>query len=108
MTIKEAIQANLQIEADNLVDKVIIDRGLTASETYTSSYTGEVEIATAFIYKHLALHPNFKEGGLSISINPDKYLKIANDIFRKYNLLDEVIQGTQPQITIFNIEDTLN
>jgi len=107
MTIKEALQAEVHIDNEALIDKILIDRALDASATYTAADHDAVEIASAFFYKYQALHPDFKEGGLSIKVNAKQLLKTANAIFIKYNMNDEVVR-IKPKIKILNINESIN
>ena len=90
MTNKEALQSILPVEVDKLIDKIFIDLQINGGEDYTIDNKDNIEIASAYCLKSIATQPEFKEGGLSIKINPVQLLKQANKIFLKHNLTDEV------------------
>lgn len=95
MTNKQALQSQISnsIEPpDYLLDKVLIDNGVDGSADYSSGNYEIIELCSAYVYKVLATEPNFKQGSLAISnAQADNFMKIANNIFKKYGKLDEVI-----------------
>ena len=91
MTIREAL---VSFFGDvTVIDTVLIERNLIPSDEYSSLNTSDVEIARAFILKYLYTNFDFSEGKLSIKYSRSAMAIEANRIFKKYQLLDEIIGG---------------
>jgi len=92
MTKKEALTSLIPIDRTLLIDKVLEDRGIAGTAVYVATDYAEIEIASAFVFRNLALEPDFKEGGLMISNKQaNNFIKRANNIFTKYGMTDELI-----------------
>lgn len=75
---------------DNTFNRVLIDRGITASAVYAGK-TEAFELAVADIYMQLATSANISEGGYNVSLSDKKILlQNANDIYTKYNRQEAV------------------
>jgi len=86
MTILEAIKSTVAGYplSDNTYLRVLADRGLTSSATYTGK-SQEFELATADIYMTLVSATNITEGGFSVSVtDKGNFREMANAIYLKY------------------------
>lgn len=71
--------------ADGIFQKVLIDRGLTATAEYTSK-SEQFDLATADVYMVLVTAANISEGGYQVSVtDKSNFLKMANAIYQKWN-----------------------
>ena len=98
MTKKEVLTAKVSAfeVPEASIDVALIDAGITGSETYAKADFDEVELAKAYLYKDLAVNPDFKQGSLSISNSQaGKLLAEANRIFKKNGLLSEYSRRTK-------------
>jgi hypothetical protein len=88
MTNLEAIKAQVIYPLpDNSFKKVLTDRGLTDSDTYSSDNYKAFELATADALHILITAPNISEGGYSISLTEKKELKeIASGLYEKHGV----------------------
>ncbi len=90
MTINEAIQSQFDFKIDNdTLDKAVIDQGLKGSSNYDKSLRKPVELAVADLCNILIAKASVKEGGLSISYNPNQLKDMRTGILRKYGIDDE-------------------
>ena len=98
MTIKESLQSLLEYENDNLLNKTLIDRGISNPKaTYTAANQQVVELAAADIYLWLCGHPILKEGSRYIDYSKGTLLSMRREILRKWGLEPAIatIDGTQ-------------
>jgi len=89
MTTLEALKATIEFQYtnDDLFTKVLTDRDMTGSETYTKAdYQKKIDLACADLYLYLASHPDLKEGGLSLSWSKQQLLTARRKLFAKYGL----------------------
>lgn len=100
MTNLQALESLIQIQNTNLAEKIMIDLQIDGTGTYTVADKSSIEIASAFVYKVQATHPDFKEANLSISIGRKEMIDYANSIFERYGYTDEIIKEVKPQIKI--------
>ncbi len=92
MTKKEALTSLIPIERTLLIEKVLTDNGIDGTVTYSEADYEEIELASAYVFRNLALEPDFKEGGLMINNKQaNNFIKRANNIFTKYGMTDELI-----------------
>lgn len=87
MTKLEALQAMVEYQNTNLFTKVLLDAGITPDDAYTAANEGEIDLAAAEIYRVLEGAPDIKEGGLAISLPPERCRAARNQILAKYGLL---------------------
>jgi hypothetical protein len=103
MTKLEALKATIEFEYtnDNLFTKVLTDRGITGSATYTASDAQDIDLCLADIYLYLAQHPDYTEGKQSEKWSGIDLIQARNDLFAKYGLrppeqsAKKVINGTR-------------
>lgn len=94
MTIQEAILSNKllsEFEGDSL-KKVLLDRGLIASDQYDESSLKNVELVTADLYALLLVQPKLKEGSLSIEYDKSNLKNYIYQIAQKYD--DDNLKST--------------
>ena len=90
MTNTEALQAVVSIELDaNTLEKVLLDNGVTGTDTYTAALTNTIELCSAYVYKILCTAPDFKQGSYAITNRQaENFKKLANTIFKKAQQLE--------------------
>ena len=50
MTNKEALQAQTEYKNDNLLEKLLLDRGVTTGGTYTAANEKDIDLCAANLY----------------------------------------------------------
>jgi hypothetical protein len=102
MTQKEALQAAVKYElSDNELEKILIDRGLTAADVYAGK-SQAFDLAQADAITLLVTAPNVSEGGYSLSLSDKSSLiKIATGIYTKYGEVNPLIEP--PKVTALNV-----
>lgn len=93
MTNKEALQSQTEYSNDNLLEKILLDRGITSGGTYTASNAKDIELCAADLYFTLAAHPDLREGSFSVKYNGTQLIAMAKRILRKYDLNEATITG---------------
>ena len=84
MTNKEALQSQTEYSNDNLLEKLLLDRGLATGGTYAAGNAKEIDLAAASLYFTLAAHPELKEGAFSIKYSGVQLIAMASRILQKY------------------------
>jgi hypothetical protein len=86
MTYLEAIKGKVGYPlSDNAFTLALLDRGLTAADTYTAGQAFDLAYADAVVT--LITAPNVSEGGYSVSLSDkETLLKLANGIYTKYGI----------------------
>lgn len=87
MTNLEALSASVNYPVDKIkVQKILIDNGLTESDSYTG-LNKAFELATAAMYVLLVTSANIAEGDFKIAAAEiTNYIKLANGIYSKYGI----------------------
>ena len=93
MTNKEALQSQTEYNNDNLLEKLLLDRGLETGGTYTAANAKEIDLAAASLYFTLAAHPDLREGSFSVKYNGAQLRMMAKDILKKYALDEAMVNG---------------
>lgn len=93
MTNKEALQTQTEYSNDNLLEKLLLDRGVTTGDTYTAANEEDIDLAAAALYFTLAGHPEFKDGSSMIKYSGATLIAMANRILRKYDVDEATING---------------
>jgi hypothetical protein len=75
MTNKEALQSQTEYDNDNLLEKLLLDRGLTAGATYTAANEKDIDLAAAALYFTLAAHRTYEKGLSRLNIVEPNYLQ---------------------------------
>jgi len=94
VTNKEALQSLTEYDNDNLIEKLLLDRGINAGAIYTASGVRNIDLCAADLYGVLAGHPELKEGSRFVKFNPPQLYRMKRDILRKYGLEEAGIDGT--------------
>lgn len=83
MTIKEAILSfpGLSDVPDDFVEKVMTDRSVTGTASYTTDEKADVELCAADLYMALVTSPDFSEGNLSIKMSRGYMLSMASSLY---------------------------
>ena len=93
MTNKEALQAQTEYSNDNLLEKLLLDRGVTTGGTYTAANEKDIDLAAASLYFTLAAHPELKEGSFTVKYNGAQLRIMAKDILKKYDMDEATVDG---------------
>ena len=93
MTNKEALQSQTEYSNDNLLEKLLLDRGLEAGGTYVAANEKDIDLAAASLYFTLAAHPEFKEGSFTTKYNGAQLRIMAKDILKKYDMDEATVNG---------------
>jgi hypothetical protein len=85
MTVKQAILSfpGLSDIQDNFIEKVMVDRALVGSTTYTSSLSASVALCAADCYMHMINSPDISEGDLSIKLSRGAMKASAKRLYRE-------------------------
>lgn len=85
MTVKQAILSfpGLSDIQDNFIEKVMVDRSVTGSATYTSSYAETVALCAADCYMFMINSPDFSEGDLGIKLSRGAMKASAKRLYRE-------------------------
>jgi len=86
MNNKEALQSQTEYSNDNLLEKLLLDRGLDAGGTYAAANAKDIDLAAASLYFTLAAHPDLREGSFAVKYNGAQLIALAKTILRKYDL----------------------
>ena len=85
MTRREALQAMLEYQNDNLLDKALIDRGVSSpSAIYSATDARLVELAAADVYLMLLSHPDIREGSKYTSYAKGALRSLRREILVKW------------------------
>lgn len=79
-------------------DLVLENQGIDGTAEYSVANKQEIEIASAHLMVLAARNSDVKEGDNQITWR-DNLIELANGIFRKYGLTDEIVSN-EPQIEI--------
>ena len=93
MTNKEALQSQTEYKNDNLLEKLLLDRGIATGGTYAAANAKDIDLAAASLYFTLAAHPELKEGAFSIKYSGAQLIAMAKTILKKYNMDEPTING---------------
>lgn len=87
MTYLELIQGKLIFQSipDELIKTTLQSRSLNWADCYDVSSLQSVELTIADLYVELTVLPEFQEGTLSIKYNSSQLLRMATNIYTKYN-----------------------
>ena len=84
MTNKEALQSQTEYSNDNLLEKLLLDRGLATGGTYAAANARAIDLAAASLYFTLAAHPELKEGAFTVKYSGAQLIAMAKMILQKY------------------------
>ena len=93
MTNKEALQSQTEYSNDNLLEKLLLDRGLEAEGIYVAANEKDIDLAAASLYFTLAAHPELKEGSFTVKYNGAQLRMMAKDILKKYDIGEATVNG---------------
>jgi hypothetical protein len=92
MTTLQALQSTIGVNYPNLdmaAQKALIDQGLTGSESYTSSFIKQVDLACAGLCLAIITSADISEGGYRVSISDKASLiSMRKAILTKYGISD--------------------
>ena len=87
MTNQQALEALNEYSIDSqLIEKILLDRGVTASSAYAGSDTDKenIDLCYADLCMKLANQPEISEGSQSITFDRAGLRREAQSIYRKY------------------------
>jgi len=90
---KEALQSQTEYKNDNLLEKLLLDRGIEAEGTYTAANEKDIDLAAASLYFTLAAHPELREGSFSVKYNGAQLIAMAKTILKKYDMDEATVTG---------------
>ena len=93
MTNKEALQSQTEYKNDNLLEKLLLDRGMTTGGTYAAGNSKDIDLAAASLYFTLAAHPNLREGAFSVKYSGVQLIAMAKTILKKYDMDEPTVTG---------------
>ena len=93
MTNLEALQSQTEYENDDLLEKLLLDRGVTAGDDYVAANAEDIDLCAADLYFTLAAHPEHREGSFSVKYNAAQLTAMARRILRKYDMDDPIVDG---------------
>ncbi len=93
MTNKEALQSQTEYENDDLLEKLLLDRGVTAGDDYVAANAKDIDLCAADLYFTLAAHPDLREGSFSIKYSGAQLIAMARRILRKHDEDDPIVSG---------------
>jgi len=93
MNNKEALQSQTEYENDNLLEKLLLDRGVATAGTYVAANAKDIDLCAADLYFTLATHPAFKEGSSTIKYSGAQLIAMAKRILRKYDMEEPTVSG---------------
>jgi hypothetical protein len=85
VTVKEVIldYSGLSDVTDNFTEKVMADREVTGSATYSSSNKTEVALCAADLYMMQVTSPDFSEGKFSMKMSRGAMIRAAQILYRE-------------------------
>ena len=93
MTNKEALQSQTEYSNDDLLEKLLLDRGIATSGTYVAANAKDIDLCAANLYFTLAAHPDLREGALAIKYNGNQLIAMAKRILKKYDMDEATVNG---------------
>jgi hypothetical protein len=93
MTNKEALQSQTEYKNDNLLEKLLLDRGVATGGTYAAANAKDIDLAAASLYFTLAAHPELKEGAFTVKYNGAQLIAMAKTILKKYGEDEPTVNG---------------
>ena len=93
MTNKEALQSQTEYSNDNLLEKLLLDRGLATGGTYEADKAKDIDLAASSLYFTLAAHPELREGAFSVKYNGAQLIAMAKRILQKYDMDEPTVKG---------------
>jgi len=93
MTNKEALQSQTEYKNDDLLEKLLLDRGLATGGTYAADKAKDIDLCAASLYFTLATHPDLREGAFSIKYSGAQLIAMAKRILKKYDMDESTVSG---------------
>ena len=93
MTNKEALQSQTEYKNDDLLEKLLLDRGLATGGTYAADKAKDIDLCAASLYFTLAAHPELREGSFSVKYSGAQLIAMAKTILRKYDMDESTVTG---------------
>lgn len=88
MTKLAALKANIEFgyHNDDLFNKVLIDRGITSTATYTINDRDDIDMCTIDVITYLLSHPDVKDGRSEIKFDKPSLRATILRLGSRYNL----------------------
>lgn len=93
MNNKEALQSLTEYSNDNLLEKLLLDRGLATGGTYAAGNSKDIDLCAASLYFTLAAHPDLREGAFSVKYSGAQLIAMAKRILKKYDMDESTVTG---------------
>ena len=85
MTKLEALQSQVEYSNTNLFAKVLIDKGIDGTATYSVANVKEIDLALAEVLGVMVGLPDFKEGSHHVKYSVSQLIAWRKTILKKYN-----------------------
>jgi len=93
MTNKEALQSQTEYKNDDLLEKLLLDRGVVTGGDYVAANAKDIDLCAANLYFTLAAHPDLREGAFSVKYNGNQLIAMAKTILKKYDMDESTVTG---------------
>jgi len=93
MTNKESLQSLTEYENDNLLEKLLLDRGVATGDTYSAANAKDIDLCAADLYFTLATHPDLREGSFTIKYSGAQLIAMGKRILQKYDMDKPTVNG---------------
>ena len=90
---KEALQSLTEYENDNLLEKLLLDRGVAAGDDYSAANAKDIDLCAADLYFTLATHPDLREGSFTIKYSGAQLIAMGKRILQKYDMDKPTVNG---------------
>jgi len=104
MTRLAALQSLIEFSNSDLFTKVLLDRGIDGTLTYTAADEMDIDLCLAEVCLRLSVHPDITDGNTSIKYTPESLLAMRSRLYDKWGLTPPegsgpAIQGKTPDGT---------
>jgi len=93
MNNKAALQSLTEYKNDDLLEKLLLDRGVATGGTYVAANAKDINLCAADLYFTLATHPELKEGSFSLKYSGAQLIAMAKRILQKYDMDEPTVNG---------------
>lgn len=93
MNNKAALQSLTEYKNDDLLEKLLLDRGVATGGTYAAANAKDIDLAAASLYFTLAAHPELREGAFTVKYSGAQLIAMAKIILKKYGEDEPTVNG---------------
>ena len=103
MNKKEALTSLIEFGYENntLFEKVLLDAGITTTDTYAATHRQEIDLVLVDVYTYLLSHPKIQDGRTKIEFSTEQLQSSINNILSRYNLSTTTLisKGKGPDVS---------